>query len=94
MGGNTYYELSIGREEASSIGFNDSVLLAEPKLHREPIKLQRKVEWKRKTVMVSICFSLLEEINLGFLLHLFLFCIAFGKVIRSSSEKKCIFLCS
>lgn len=35
----TYYEFPIGREEPGSIGFDYSVLSAEPKLHRKPVKL-------------------------------------------------------
>lgn len=35
----TYYELPIGREKPSSVGFDYSVLSAEPKLHCKPVKL-------------------------------------------------------
>lgn len=37
--GGTYYELAIGREEPGSIGFDYSILSAEPKLHCKPVKL-------------------------------------------------------
>lgn len=37
--GGTYYELPIGREEPGSVGFDCSILSAEPKLHCKPVKL-------------------------------------------------------
>lgn len=40
----TYYQFSIGREEACSIGFDRFILFAEAKLNCKPIKLRRKEE--------------------------------------------------
>lgn len=37
--GGTYYELPVGRQEPSSIGFDHPILSAEPKLHCKPVKL-------------------------------------------------------
>lgn len=37
--GGTYNKLPIGREEPSSVGFDYSILSAEPKLHCKPVKL-------------------------------------------------------